>query len=529
MWTSLSWEDIVKTLRRIGVVAANGVLLLALVGLLVAYVAIASDLPSRVYTANQQAFLDYNMSRSVAQAAPKWEVTSGDVVVSTALPGQDSRVRAVLTARYEEKDGVSVTVYDLDFAGEYRLSHTGALSTTVGLYFPFPSNLETLHEVRFLVDGVEPLDAQYTTQGIGWQTVLAAGEEHLVEISYKADGASSFAYGLHHNQRSDVDVVVTVNGLSGSVVSSLSLPASAHEITEEGEVWLWDYDALIADRDIRLSLPARLSFAQRVAQLQDDFRTLAGLAPVFVVAFLASLAGVFYLDGVRLPFATYLLAGCGLALFYPLLTFLSGMVDLVVAALLALVLVSALLVAFVGKTAGWRQGGWRVGLLLLVFVGFFSLGVLTPWRGLLLTLGALLLVGAFMLLYARRPREMAPNDDTFDPMVKELSVDGQSEPATELLAGTLPGPETEMPLEDAAPADPHGPHCPYCSRSLAEDYAYCPGCGHDTSDVFCCAVCGHRQFVPAGLAIAHCVHCGASIAEHTRASTTDHDRDAPSQ
>ena len=68
---------------------------------------------------------------------------------------------------------------------------------------------------------------------------------------------------------------------------------------------------------------------------------------------LASLAAALYLDGVRLRLASYLLAGCGMALFYPLLTFLGGMVGLALAAVLALALVSGLLVALLGLTAGW--------------------------------------------------------------------------------------------------------------------------------------------------------------------------------
>jgi hypothetical protein len=494
-----------KTWKRIGNVLVNGVLLLGLAGLLVAYLSVVSDLPSRVYTMNQRAFLDYNYSRSVAQSAPTWNIVKPDgMVVSTNLPGQDSRVRATITARYEEEGGVSATVYDLDFRGEYRLSHSSPVSTTVELFFPFPGNLETLHEVRFVVDGEEPLGTRYTTSGISWQTVLQAGEEHRVEISYKADGASSFSYGLHHNQRSDVDVVVTVIGLSGSKVSKSSLPASAREVTEEGEIWTWDYARLIADRNIQLALPTRLSFAQRVAQLQDDFRMLAGLAPVLVGAFLVSLAGVLYLGNVRLRLTGYLLAGCGVALFYPVLTFLSGIIDLALAAAVALVLVSGLLVAFVSLTVGWRRGGWRTALLLVIYLGFFSLGMLTPWQGLFLSGGGLLLVGTFMLLYARYRSSVKPEAEpepapVLDVQPVAMPPEPESEPELQ------PEEETRLAPEQA------GLHCPYCARSLDDDYRFCPSCGHDTSHVRRCENCGRQQFVPIEIETVYCVHCGALV------------------
>ena len=134
--------------------------------------------------------------------------------------------------------------------------------------------------VQYDLDGEEPPDAEYTLQGIGWLTDLEAGEEHQIAISYKADGANSFAYGLAQGQRSDeLDVTVSVSGLTGSEVPRTSLPTTATEVADAGETFTWDYTGLIPNRDIRLTLPSRLSFAQRVAQLQGDFRLMAVLAP----------------------------------------------------------------------------------------------------------------------------------------------------------------------------------------------------------------------------------------------------------
>jgi hypothetical protein len=478
-----------KSFKQMGRVLVNGLLLMGLVGLLVAYSVAVNDLPSRVYTLEQQEYLGYNYSRSVSQLAPTWNVVHpGDQGAPTILPGQESRVRAILAARYEEQEGVSVTVYDLDFHGHYRLTHPGPMTTTVQLFFPFPGNLETLHQVCFMVDGEEPPDAHYATHGISWQTVLQAGEEHQIAISYRADGANSFTYGLHHNQRSDVDVVFTVSGLVGSEVSKASLPPTANDSDGEGETFTWAYTGLIANRDIQLTLPTRLSFAQRVAQLQDDFCALAMLAPLLIGLFLASLAGVLYLSRVHLRLEGYLLIGCCLALFYPMLTFLSGVVNVIFAAALALLLVSSLLLAFLSLVAGWRQTWWRAGLLLVIFLGMFSLGMLTPWRGLLLTGGGLMLVGTFMLLYARRPAGLEPEPA---PMPAEI----------------VPEPEPAPPAAEVT-LKPDDLHCPYCARALADDYSFCPGCGHDTSPLYRCGGCGHEQLVPAELEPAYCLNCG---------------------
>ncbi|MBN2006565.1 MAG: hypothetical protein JXA21_24650 [Anaerolineae bacterium] len=511
-----------KVFKRIPGVLTTGALFVALIALLVFYLYAVSDLPAQVYTESQRAFLDYNYRRSVSQSAPVLnyfspmnegaigDKTTDQEMLPATLPWKSSRVKAVLLARYEEQGGVSVTTYDLDFQGEYSLVHSGAVSITLDLFFPFPNNLETLHDVYFLVDDEEPLGATYSTSGIHWQAFLMPGEEHQVTIRYKADGANSFAYGLMRDQRTDIDVVVEVIGLKGSTVSKEALPASLTEPTETGELWTWQYDALIADRNIRLDLPTRLSFAQRVAQLQRDFRTLAGMAPFLVVAFLVALSMMFHLAGVRLRLESYLLTGLGLALFYPLLTFLSGGVALVLASVISLCLVSGLLLVFLGLAVGWRPVIGRVGLLLVVFLGFFSLGMLTPWPGLMLTAGGLLLVAIFMLLYARRAVAPEPEPAALPSNENDGEASSGASTDSEMDAVTTPDVHTTTALPNSVPPSPRM-HCPYCARSLETDYAFCPGCGHDTGGVRRCPNCGHQQVVLPDLSVTYCMQCGEKL------------------
>lgn len=510
-----------KIFKRTQNTLINGILLMGLVGVMIAYlIVIGGDVATHVYTPDQYAYLSYNRSRVVSQAAPVWNLLLDERVVgqdgavanpllpdgqavAAILSGLETRVSATLDARYEEQEGVVVTVYDLDFHSEYHLAYPGpAVTTTIELFFPFPSNLETLHEVRFMVDGAEPPKAQYALDGIRWQTEMEVGDEHEIEIGYKADGVNSFTYALNHGRRSDVlDVKIAVTGLGGSKVAESSLPPTESVEDEEGGAFTWDYAHLIPDRDIQVNLPTRLGFAQRVEKLQDDFRTLAGLAPFLVGLFLASLAGLLHLSGTRLTLTTFLLTGFGLVLFYPLLTFLSGLVSLTLAAVIALLLVSGLLLVFLGLAAGWRQTAGRVGLLLIIFLGIFSLGMLTPWWRLMLTVGGLLLVGAFMLHYARRPvaPEPAPEPIITQPLTEESDQD--PDPEEELTLSITPSPV------EAVPELSHR-HCPHCGRELADDHNFCSGCGHDASPFRRCSSCGHEQFVPPELGLAHCTHCG---------------------
>jgi len=483
----------------------NGLLLLCIVGLLIIYFFTVNDLPGRIYTSAQQEYLDYNDRLNIAQGAPFVNLlafgdTGGTPEMVTLMPSGESRVQAALNAHYEEQQGVSVTIYDLEFQGQYLLTGTTSPTATVELYFPFPGSLETLHDVRFLVDDVEPSDANYTTRGISWRTTLQSGETRRINISYKARGANSFAYGLPRDQRSQIDVVVTVTGLSGSNVPRTSLPTTGNTSADERETFTWNYTGLIAYRDIQLSLPTRLSFVQRIAQLQDEFRALAGLAPFLVGLFVACLAGLFSLNGLRFRLEGYLLAGLGLALFYPFLTFTSGVIGILPAAIVTLVVVSGLLFVFLGLAVGWAKTWRPLGLLLLVFVGFFSLGMLTPWRGLLLTSGSLLLLGTFMWVYARRPLGLSP-----------ISVS-----KSETLTATPAGAAGSQPVMAQSPVEtlktPVHAYCFHCGRVLEDTYRFCPGCGHDAQAIRRCSHCDHLQYVPPDTEPVYCVQCGHVLA-----------------
>jgi len=495
---------VTKSPITIGRILINVILVGGLIGIMAFYAIIVSDLPSRLYTTDQWEYLSYNKERSITQTAPtlnaEMDETHEGLAGTAVLSEWETNIDATLTARYEEQAGVTITVYDLDYQSEYLLTYPGpAENAMVTLFFPFPSNLETLHEVHFLVDGEEPLGAEYNVGGISWQADLTTDQEHKITINYMADGVNSFAYGLQQNRRSNVDVTLTVLGLKGSEIPQFSLPTTDIMDLEDGEHFTWQYTGLIPSRDIQINLPTRLSFTQRVALLQDDFRALSSWAPILIGCFLVSLALLFRFADLSFSLESYLLIGFALALFYPTLTFLSGLLDLTLAATLSLVIVSALLVTFLGLTVGWRQTWWRVGLLLIIFLGIFSLGMLTPWRRIFMTGGGLLLVATFMITYARRT--ILPEPDSMVELEPVLTSELQS--VSEIAPSS--------PTEDAVAFEPVRAYCPHCGRNREDDYAFCPGCGYATKDLCRCKNCDHEQLILPEAENHFCLHCGESL------------------
>ena len=137
----------------------------------------------------------------------------------------------------------------------------------------------------------------------------------------------------------------------------------------------------------------------------------------------------------------------------------------------------------------------------------------------MLTSGGLLLVGTFMLLYARRPPGPAPEPE---PPLQPANVVSEPDPVLPLDEPTPEPENSPLPDETMSEADPSllpdeaaaGPadfYCPYCARALADDYRFCPGCGYDTNQFRSCAACSVRQFVPEDHESVHCLHCGHSF------------------
>jgi hypothetical protein len=425
--------------------------------------------------------------------------------VTANFASWEDEVQATLQARYEEQDGVSVTLYDLDFESSYHFEHSEtAVSTTLELIFPFPDNLQTLNSVNFLVDGQEPDNVQYSPQNIRWQTTLLPGEGHNITIRYQADGANSFTYGLNQARRTDkLDVALNIIGLNGSDVPRLSLPTTAvtNLETGSGETFSWEYDDLVANRDIHLTLPQRLSFTQRIAALQDDFQAMGGLAPLLLIIFIAATVVVFPWYQIHLPLPNHLLMGLGFILFYPLITFLSGLVGAIPAALLSAVIIVGLLLLFVKQVTHARQAVFWTAWLLFVLLGVISLSMLTPWRSLQVTSGGVLLLAGWMVTYVRRPLPPAIQET-----VEFSEVEPEITPEPEPEVVPAPEPIRLPPIEPAR----FQAHCPQCGRGLTDDYAFCPGCGYDGQYIHHCTKCGHEQVI-ADQAIGFCLHCGEKI------------------
>jgi hypothetical protein len=445
-------------------------------------------------------FMAFNDTRRIHQLAPIWNLLGPAFPASPmAFPGKESTVVATLHARYESFENTTVTLFDLDFRGEYLLLHPGPKDLPFEIFFPFPANLQTLHEVTFRIDGEEPADVSYALDGIRWSGLLESGRQRRIVVGYKADGATAFTYALQHGARSDVDVKIVIDGLSGSRVSSGSLAASSVETAGGSEVFAWKYKGLIPDRDIQVLLPTTRDLAHRLLQLQGDFRNLSIAAPFLVALYVLSLVGILRLTEVRAKAEAPLLAGLAAAMYFPVLTFLAAVLPLVAAFGVAFSVITGLVLAFLRAMAGNRRTLAAVAVTSVACLGMLSFGLLTPWRGLSASLGGIILVGTFMVLLAKH-RAASPSEHT-----------GSGPTGDESQPGEAPEPALIPHAPRVVDMQPSLLHCPDCGHALDAGFDYCPGCGRDARRIRRCQACGYAQVITAESPAPFCLNCGTAF------------------
>jgi hypothetical protein len=471
----------------------NAFLLLVLVITMGAFVLSASSLWQWSRSPDAGRAIAHHRRLNLVQTAPAWNYYDLDSAIGSTAGAATARVVAALDARFDEVDGVTTTVYDLNFEARYEVRYGGAGPTSaIELVFPFPVGLDTLNGVYLLVDGAEPEDVDYSLSDIRWRDQAREAQQREITVRYRARGIGSFEYALERDRRLEhLDVTILVHGLKETRVPEDSLPATAIDRDGDADSLQWEYDALIADRNVRVELPSQRGFAQRLADLQRPLASLSRFSPVLVGLFVGSLYVVNRLSDIRLSSYHYLLAGLGYFLFYPLLSFLSLAVELPLAGALSSAAIAALLLIFLGRAAGWRRTWLRTLVLSVAFLGLLSVGALTRWRGVLVTGGGLVIVGTIMLL--------AAGHRGLRPSVKPAPECGEPQDPIETEAG------------DGNPVAPYRPprHCPHCGAPLAEEYAYCPTCGHSAAGFERCASCGREQYLPPDAPIDHCPACGS--------------------
>lgn len=510
-----------RTAKSLRLGCSSVVLIVILLSMMAGLIGFTQQMPRRVYTTEQQVWLRENSARQVNQLAPEvnyslFSTVGGDQVTApkpTAFGARESHVTADLNVRYKEKDGATVTAYDVRFAATYLIANPDAQKASlVEMSFPFPQTAAVLSEVTFTVGGVEPPDVTYSMQSIQWKATLEPGQERQVEVRYRAEGVGSFAYSVPQSQRmKDFDLQVTLHGAQDINVPESALAPTARQDGAKESVLTWRYINTITNRNVQVELPARpkLAFAQRVEKLGQFFMQLALAAPLLTVLFLVCWLVIARLEALRVAHEHTALLGIGFFLFYPLFIFLAGFVDLSLAFAIALLVAGALVVGYGVRVLGGRLVTVYLIPLLVIFYGLLTRGLTEPrYLGLMLVISSVALVALFMWRFSRRKppvvAQAAPGEEAKPvPPVKEIK-----QPALVREANVeAPVKEAEPDAARADDVEETRRYCVHCGQQTARGFRFCPQCGQGTQMTRQCARCG-LEYIPAGEMPSYCPACG---------------------
>ena len=492
------------------------VLILILLSMMVGSIGLTSQLPRRVYTTEQETWLAENAQRRVKQSAPEFNYfqfsalsdrSPATPVKPVAFGARESHITADIDVRYKEKDGATVTAYDLRFAATYLIANPDAQqASTVEMNFPFPQTAAVLSDVTFAVDGSEPSGVTYSMQSINWKATLEPGQERQVEVRYRAEGVGSFGYGVPQSQRMrDFDLRVTIRGAQEIQLPESALEPTARQDVAKESVLTWRYLNTITNRNVQVELPARprLAFAQRVEQLGPFFLQLALAAPLLTGLFLLCWLVIARLESLRVAHEQTVLMGIGFFLFYPLFIFSAGFVQVSLAFAIALIVAGALVVGFSVRVLGGRLVTVYVIPLLIIFYGLLTRGLTEPrYLGLMLVISSVMLVALFMWRISRRKPQAA------------IVEEAKPEMPVEEVKPTAPVQEAqpEAPVEEAKPApaplvEKVERYCVHCGQRTESSFRFCPQCGKSAQATRQCSRCG-LEYIPAGDMPSYCPACG---------------------
>lgn len=410
-------------------------------------------------------------------------------------------VKLVLEPKYADEEDAQLRRYEATFEGKYVIRNKLKEKTTVAVYFPYPSDADTLPDATVHVEGKEPEGVRYTQQGVSWETTFLPEQVKEITVAYRAFGREDFLYVLDHGERiKELEFTLEVPGMEHTpeIPSDRCLkPTRSLERGQGGLVAEWKYKNLLTAHDIALELPPPFvgsNVAERLPRL-----VWAALATIVLFGLILLAGGAASRQTVTV--GQYLLVAVALAVFYPMLLYLSQHMRVHLAFFISFVAVSALVL---GSLRRWHGIGFAVGyggLGLVILLGVFSAAALaTKGSGALVTIGLLVLVG-FAMRTAPAISVARPKAPPGEPPPAGAAVAEEEERWA----------EAEPELEPPQPPPAARRYCAFCGGELAEGFSFCPQCGENARIALACPECGTQICLQCHENYRFCPGCGAAL------------------
>ncbi len=281
--------------------------------------------------------------------------------------------------------------YNINFKGVYIVKNPFKKSdSTVDFNFPLPQSSGTVSNVEILVGGKEPEDVQYTTSAINWSVKFKPSEQKSFLVSYKTTGNNNFLYKVVHGNRiKEFNLKMKVNAIDKVDIPEVSIPATKTE--QKGGRWEieWNLVKMITVNDIMVQFARSLDVINQKVQILQ----LSKYIPLFLVIFFVYLVGAGMAEKAKIDIEQYFLLSLTFFLYYPLLGYLSGLLDIKVAIALSGSVLSLVILNHLRRITSMGFAASSIGLFLLIAFFIVPFGILySDYTGVVLVVCGLVVI-----------------------------------------------------------------------------------------------------------------------------------------
>jgi hypothetical protein len=335
----------------------------------------------------------------VSQQSPS-VVDSRDPQVRLPLVGVNGTVD--IDMDYRRRGLVYLTGFRAAFTTTYKFRNDAAVSVPADFFLPLPAGGELFTGVK--VNEVVPGagSSSYDATGIHWAGTLQPGETRELETVFQTRGLDNYVYHIPSSPGLEKFAFAVTVDRGADVDYPISTVAPTARESGRGETRLtWDLDNVVSAFDVGVALPEHPDYARDLVRLNL-------FAPLLLVGMLILFSVVLYLKGYLLDIPALCLTALGFFIVFPLVSYLVSFMGIVPAYTIAACAGGGLLLFFVARRFG---SDVYLGSILAValFLGVFPVALLADrYTGLVITIGAFVLIAAVMELYLSRDRMAMP-------------------------------------------------------------------------------------------------------------------------
>ena len=319
------------------------------------------------------------------------------VVDEVPVALDSSRVAVSLALDHRRKGLLWYATYAVDLKASYRLHNPDAEARRAVVKLAFPSAEGIYDGFLFRVNGSNAGPVTDLARGLTAETLLAPGQEALVEVAYRSRGLGDWAYSFVSSgvaQVSDFTLTLDTN-FAGIDFPAGTISPTRKEQTPAGWRLTWRFDSLAAGQRIGVQAPNRLNPGPLASRITF-------FAPVGLLFFLTVMVIVGVMQRRSLHPMNYFFLAAAFFAFHLLLAYLVDHLDVHASFAIAAAASILLVVSYLRVVAGVRAALLQAGVAQLVFLVLFSYAFFFEgYTGLAVTIGAVLTLFVLMQVTAR--------------------------------------------------------------------------------------------------------------------------------